>query len=169
MLDMALIVMCGLSFSIVENVFFISFLNMLRPGYSIPSRDFVARTLLPKLYGKVCLAMKKFFTNSKALFTVHLDGWTDNSKNAIVGVSATEGIDRFELSLSLLSRAVGAAGENANMVLKLFESVTERIGLRKVVAICTDNASVMSKARSLFVSKFPRVSVRSSFIIVIFM
>jgi hypothetical protein len=99
--------------------------------------------------------MKSFFKDSKSLFTIHLDGWTDNSKNGIIGVSATEGIERFELSI--LSRTIGAIGENSAIVSSVFESVSETIGLRKIVALCTDNASVMSKARSLFVEKYPHV------------
>lgn len=157
-LDLALcvmIVMCGLSFSIVENTYFILFLSLLRSTYVLPSRDYLVRTLLPCLYSKVNIAMENFFKTSNSLFTVHLDGWTDNSKNSIVGISATDGINRFELSL--LSLAVGADGETAQKIFSIFESVAESIGLRKIVALCTDNASVMNKARSLFVQKYPHV------------
>ncbi|PKY33530.1 hypothetical protein RhiirB3_452501 [Rhizophagus irregularis] len=37
---------CGIPFSIIENLFFIEFLNKIRPGYVIPSRNVLSGRLL---------------------------------------------------------------------------------------------------------------------------
>jgi hypothetical protein len=160
-LDLALIVMivmCALPFSIVQNQFFMTFISLLRPSYVLPSVDIVRNKLLPNLYGKVCMSIENFLKkneSSSGLFTIHLDGWSDNSSNGIIGISVTEGMSRVEFFLK--SVLVGAEGENAQIIFKLFDSVISKIGGRRFVAVCTDNASVMEKSRGLLVDEYKHI------------
>ncbi len=64
--------------------------------------------------------------------------------------SVTEGISRLEFFLKSVS--VGVSGENSEFVHDLFMSIVDKIGLKRILAVCTDNASLLRKARQLSVN-----------------
>ncbi|PKC52810.1 hypothetical protein RhiirA1_480624 [Rhizophagus irregularis] len=58
---------CGISFSIIENPFFIKFLHEMRPGYMPPSRELFGSRLLNQEIARVNEKVKKIIEDSKNL------------------------------------------------------------------------------------------------------
>ncbi|CAG8658314.1 36851_t:CDS:2, partial [Racocetra persica] len=60
-------VVCGISFSVIENPFFIDLLQTLCPEYQPPSREVLAGRLLDQEYSKVVIKREAIFRESNNL------------------------------------------------------------------------------------------------------
>jgi hypothetical protein len=58
---------CGISFSIIENPFFIEFLHEMRPGYVPPSRELLGGRLLNQETARINEKVKKIIEDSENL------------------------------------------------------------------------------------------------------
>lgn len=73
-------------FSLVENVEFKQFVHLLNPGYKLPSRKTVSKSILPQLFEKTKEKVKKNLINAKYIsFTT--DGWTSINNDGFVAVT----------------------------------------------------------------------------------
>ena len=85
-----MIVHHGIALCLAFFVGFVVVSSLLRPFYQLPSIDIVRNDLLPKLYGKVSKSIDGVLIEGEtSLFALHLDGWSDNAWNGIVGISFT--------------------------------------------------------------------------------
>ncbi|PKK57230.1 hypothetical protein RhiirC2_798428, partial [Rhizophagus irregularis] len=66
---------CGISFSIIENPFFIKFFYEMRLGYVPPSRELLGSRLLNQETARMNEKVKKIIEDSENLMLV-IDGWT---------------------------------------------------------------------------------------------
>lgn len=131
-------------FAFVENKEFISLIQMLRPGYSPPSRFDIGGKLLDNVYDK----MLEEFSNELKGKTVcmAMDGWSNIHREPIVCVSVSmEGktylVDTVDTSGH--SHVSEYLQELANAALLKCE---EKFGCR-VKSVVTDNAANMAKMR----------------------
>ena len=59
--------MCGLSFSIIENPWFVNALKLLRPNYNLPTREYLVSPLLNNEAVRVNYEIEIALKNSKNL------------------------------------------------------------------------------------------------------
>lgn len=74
-------------FSIVEDIEFKKFVNMLCPGYSLPSRKTVTNSLLPQIYNKTKEEVKLKINQSHAV-CITTDSWTSINNENFVAITA---------------------------------------------------------------------------------
>lgn len=73
-------------FSLVENEEFKKFVHLLNPGYKLPSRKTVSKSLLPQLLNETKEKVKNNLNNAQFIaFTT--DGWTSINNNSFVAVT----------------------------------------------------------------------------------
>lgn len=73
-------------FSLVENVEFKKFLYLLNPGYQLPSRKTVSKSILPKLYENTREKVRNNLLKAKYIsFTT--DGWTSINNDSFIAVT----------------------------------------------------------------------------------
>lgn len=73
-------------FSLVENVEFKKFIYLLNPGYQLPSRKTVSKSILPQLYEKTREKIRNNLLNAKYIsFTT--DGWTSINNDSFIAVT----------------------------------------------------------------------------------
>lgn len=73
-------------FSLVENVEFKKFIYLLNPGYQLPSRKTVSKSILPQLYEKTREKVRNNLLNAKYIsFTT--DGWTSINNDSFIAVT----------------------------------------------------------------------------------
>lgn len=73
-------------YSIVEDTEFKQFVNILNPGYTLPSRKTISNSIIPQLYATT---KEKVSTNLKnALYiAITTDGWTSINTNSFIAVT----------------------------------------------------------------------------------
>ncbi|CAN0353657.1 unnamed protein product, partial [Phaeothamnion confervicola] len=81
-----------------------------------------------------------------------VDGWTDAQGKSVVAVLAVTA-ERKTYLLELLD--CSADSHTAAFNTDLFSKMIDKVGVKKVAAICTDGASAMTKGRSDLV-KIPK-------------
>ncbi|XP_050688545.1 uncharacterized protein LOC126981494 isoform X2 [Eriocheir sinensis] len=74
-------------FKIVEHASFIDMVNVMRPGYKLPSRREIGGSLLGKVYGKEC--EKNVVDLEGKTVCMSLDGWTNVSSEPVICASIT--------------------------------------------------------------------------------
>lgn len=133
-----------------ENYDFQRFCNLLRPGYTLPSRNhMIPKVLIPAEYKEVQHRVKKFAEDSDAL-TISTDGWTDINGKSILNFVILNPEPRLHSFAD-----VSEDGETGEVIAtKLIEIISE-VGPNKVAAIVSDHAAAMRKAWSLVNDKFP--------------
>ncbi|CAB4473899.1 unnamed protein product [Rhizophagus irregularis] len=146
-------IMCGIPFRVINNPFFINALKILNPNYIAPSRKTLSGRLLDNEVAKVNNKIDEVleFTNN---LTIGLDGWTapDGSSiwNFIVLTSTRE---EYLYELGNYSNQSHTAEFLANQI----ESVINRIGSKKIIAIVSDNGANVASARRLICSKYKKI------------
>ncbi|XP_015376740.1 PREDICTED: zinc finger BED domain-containing protein 4-like [Diuraphis noxia] len=75
------------AFSIVDDKEFRKFVNMLNPGYELPSRQTVSKNLIPRLYNSTLEVLKKKVENASAV-SLTADGRTCINNRSYMAVTA---------------------------------------------------------------------------------
>lgn len=134
----------------VDNPDFQAFCNKLRPGYKLPSREYmIPKVLIPAEYQNVQQRVKKFAEDSDAL-SISTDGWTDITGKSILNFVILNPEPRLH-SFSDVSED----GETGEVIAqKLIEIICE-VNPNKVAAIVSDHAACMRKAWRLVNDKYP--------------
>jgi hypothetical protein len=133
------------SFSTVENPYFLAFINSARPAYKVPSRKVIATTVLSSEAARVKLEQMEDLQDMSGL-TLLVDGWEDQSGRSIYGVMAAKaGQHSIMLGMSDLTGKRATADEIISVVQ---ENMTKMdVDFKKFAAICTDNPTVMAAVR----------------------
>jgi len=73
-------------FSLIENKEFKRFVHMLNPGYSLPSRKTISKSIIPQLYEKTKDKIRVNLPNTQYVaFTT--DGWTSINNDSFVALT----------------------------------------------------------------------------------
>ncbi|CAG8854860.1 44269_t:CDS:2, partial [Gigaspora margarita] len=144
---------CGISFSIIENPFFIDLLYNLCPNYQPPSREVLSGRLLDQEYSRVTIKREVILNESENL-TIALDGWTSPSGNSIYNfIILTPTHNKFLYSLKDFSMD----SHTAEFLAEKIDTVLNEIGNDKFAAIVTDNASNVKLAWQIIHKKYPKI------------
>lgn len=120
----------GCPLSLVENTYWRKAFEVLRPSYKLPSRFHLTNKYLEEEYETI---KRKCQENLKLTTSVAIlcDGWTN------------------------IRYTCHTKSHTAKYMCEEISKVIEEIGSRKVIALCTDNASNMKKAWDLLQEKYP--------------
>lgn len=133
-------------FSIVEDVGFRSFVNMLNPSYQLPSRKTITNTMLTAAYEDAYNTTKNIMRNVKAV-TLTTDCWTSRNTENFLGVTAHFVDHEFQLKSVLLECcAFGDSHTSVNLAYQLQQVIDEWNLQGKVLIVISDNAANIKKA-----------------------
>ncbi len=132
----------------------LEFIHKLNPSYYPPDRMKLTRQTL---MNEILFVEKQndSILKEAAYLTLNIDGWSDQSKRSLYEFNViTESRRAIVLALVDLSMY----SHSAEFLLDRLEMVLHRASTtfnitKKIVAIVTDNPSVMEKFRKLFISK----------------
>lgn len=133
-------------FSIVEDEGFRNLIKILAPGYQIPSRKYLSKSLLDKMYDD---CYKKVTNNLKEVkgICITTDHWTSAANESYIGVTAHYINDNFKLCSVLLQCIKFEGAHTAVAIATELRRVLNCWNLRhKLVIAVTDNASNVTKA-----------------------
>ncbi|XP_025203269.1 zinc finger BED domain-containing protein 6-like [Melanaphis sacchari] len=74
-------------FSIVEDVEFIKLVNMLNPGYSLPSRKTLSTSLLPVLYNEIYKKVQSDIEVNAQYVALTTDAWTSLKNESYTAIT----------------------------------------------------------------------------------
>ena len=167
-------IMANIPFNVIENPWFIDLVKTLEPGYNVPSRQILGGSLLEAELSRVGMRINREleresdFTIGKSfsffvLIIIHiiyfhlfsaLDGWTDPQGNSLWSfILITPSRKEYLLRLEDLSRNRHTSSYLANVI----EEVINQIGIEKIIAIVSDNASNVAGARRIITKNHPRI------------
>uniref|UniRef100_A0A8D8Z902 Zinc finger BED domain-containing protein 1 n=1 Tax=Cacopsylla melanoneura TaxID=428564 RepID=A0A8D8Z902_9HEMI len=135
-------------FRLVEEPEFIKLMKLMNPGYELPSRKTVSSSLLPVLYEKVHAEVQEQIDKAKFV-SITTDGWTSITHESFYAITAHFIAENGTLQFKLLSCErfpPDKAHDSQNIAQYLNQTFDEWGIVNKVVAVTTDNASVMVNA-----------------------
>src|SRR6266540_3106949 len=141
----------GIPLAVVENSFFIQTLHQINPKYNPPSRKVLSISLLEKEYKQVSTDAKKLVKNANYICLTS-DGWTNIHQESVINFMVTTPQPIFWKALE--TKESSHTGE---YIAYQFEIVIEKIGISKIAAIITDNASNMKKVYKILLTKYPKI------------
>jgi hypothetical protein len=141
----------GIPLATIENPFFIKALCKLNPEYQPPSRKVLSTTLLQKEYKQVSTSIKNQIKNADYVCLIS-DGWTNIHQESIVNFMVTTPQPIFWKALE-----TNESSHTGNFIAEKFDDVIKEIGISKIAAVITDNASNMKKAHEILHKKFPNI------------
>ncbi|KAF9232025.1 hypothetical protein BU15DRAFT_55483, partial [Melanogaster broomeanus] len=150
----------NLPFLAADNLFFHSFLNAIRPSYVPPSRYVLSHNLLDTEAVRVQQEEIDRLKGRKNL-TLLLDGWEDLLKRSLYGSVAVE-VNKHPIVLSL-EDMTGNRG-NADNLVSITQKAMSKMEIgdgKNVIAITTDNPTVMQAYRRKLQALFPWILVSS--------
>ena len=128
-------------FSLVEDAEFRRFVQMLCPGYQIPSRKTLTNSLIPILHQTTIMKVKATLDVATAV-CLTADGWTSVNNDSFLAITA----HFLDEETNMCSKLLGCVEFNekhtaANLADKLHETAREWNIDYKIVGIVTDNAA----------------------------
>lgn len=141
----------GIPLATIENPFFIQALQQINPEYCPPSRKKLSTNLLEKEYKKVSEDIKKLVKNANYI-CITSDGWTNIHQESIINFMITTPKPIFWKALETKENS-----HTGEYIAQQFNDVIEEIGIYKIAAIITDNASNMKKAHTILQKKYPNI------------
>lgn len=133
-------------FSLVEEKEFKNLIQMLAPGYVLPSRKTVSNSLLPQLYESTVDTIKNKLKNVTAV-CLTTDAWTSINNESYVAVTAHYIDDDTKMSSILIGCQHFTARHTAvEMSSLLIEQVNKWGLVNKITMIVSDNAANMVAA-----------------------
>jgi hypothetical protein len=146
------------AFRIADNPYLHAFLNSIRPSYQIPSRYVLSNRLLYAENSRVHLEEVERLKGRKRV-TLLLDGWEDVLRRSLYGTVAA-GVGEYPnlLGLEDLTGNRGSADQYLTTITAAMDKM--EIGdAKSVIALTTDNPTVMQSFRRKFQTRFPWVMV----------
>lgn len=136
------------------------FVKSLRKTYTAPSRDVLTTTLLPAEMARVRLLEQEKLKERK-LLTVMTDGWDDAQHRSVYGtVVAERGKYPTILGLENLTGKRGNAVNIGAAVRKGMKGMG--VDAKQIIAMVTDDPTVMGAVRRDLEREFPWIIVSSS-------
>lgn len=140
------------SFRSVENPQFQKFVEMLRPGYKLPTRKQIGESILSEVYDEE-IAEGKLLVKDQ-IVSMDLDGWSNVHNEPVVCVSIVN-----ESSESFLVKTEDTSGHShdaaylASLATKVIKEVSREFDV-KVRSFVTDNAANMQAMRKQLKDEF---------------
>lgn len=150
----------NIAFTAVENPYFLEWVNYLRPSYTTPSSWVISHSLLTTEVARVQLEEIEYLKDRK-LLTLLIDGWEDLLRRSLYGSVASE-LKREPVVLSL-EDMTGKRG-NADAMIESSQKALKAMELEactNIIAVTTDNPTVMRSFRKKFEAIYTWVLVRS--------
>lgn len=128
-------------FSVVDDPKFRKFVQMLCPGYKLPSRKTVSNSLIPQAYNKTKDEVNKKIDDAFAV-CVTTDSWTSVNTSNFTAITVHWLNEETKLCSCLLDCVEYNERHTAENLAKLFQEKFEEWGIQnKISAIVTDNAA----------------------------
>ncbi|CAG8623301.1 591_t:CDS:2, partial [Gigaspora rosea] len=145
----------NIPFSFAENPYFILFLKTLRSSYNPPSRYKLSNNVIQTEYARILVEMVDRI-NAMSDLTLPLDRWTDVSNNSIY----TFLLHKFEdineiINIEEFSSIRHTASNLLIAIINLLQNIS--IDFSKIIAVVTDNPSVMVRLRKDISEKYQHV------------
>ena len=150
----------NIPFLAAENPFFHLFLDTIRPSYTTPSRYVLSHNLLDSECVRVQQEDIDWLKDHTKL-TLLLDGWEDCLKRSLYGSVAVE-VNHHPVVLAL-EDMTGNRG-SADNLLAVMQKAMNKMEIsdgKSIIAVTTDNPTVMQAYCRKFQEKFPWVLVSS--------
>ena len=141
----------GIPLATIENPFFIQALHKINPEYHPPSRKVLSTSLLEKEYKQISSDIKKQINDANYICLTS-DGWTNIHQESIINFMVTTPQPIFWKALETQENS-----HTGEYIAQEFDIVIKEIGISKVAAIITDNASNMKKAHSILHKNYPNI------------
>ncbi|CAB4484763.1 unnamed protein product [Rhizophagus irregularis] len=146
-----LFVCCEIPFHLVQHPFFIDFIKILCPAYSLPLRQQLSADMLNSEISHIQIKINGILENETCLT---LDGWTSPVGQSFYAfIIFTKSGKEFIHSIQNLSKESHTSQYIAKKIIKVIESV----GAGKFSAVVSDNASSMVKAKKLVNEKYENI------------
>lgn len=134
-------------FSIVEDKEFKKLINMLNPGYSLPSRKTLSVSLLPILYNKIYNEVKLDIEVNAHYVSLTTDAWTSLKNENYMAVT----VHFIDMSCQLKSYVLQCTKfperHTSENIKNCLQNTIKNRGLKNKVAACTtDNAANITEA-----------------------
>lgn len=141
----------GIPLATIKNPFIIQVLYKINPEYHSPSRISLSTTLLEKEYKQVSADMKKQIKNSNYICLTS-DGWTNIYQQPIINFIITTPQPIFWKALESKENS-----HTSEYIAEQFDIVIKEIGISKIAAVITDNASNMKKTHNILQKDYPNI------------
>ncbi|CAH1110803.1 unnamed protein product [Psylliodes chrysocephalus] len=133
-------------FSVVEDNGFREFVSTLNPGYQLPSRFVISKTLLLAMYEE-CLNDVKQLMNGRKTICITTDAWTSINTVSYIGVTAHFVDEKFNLNSILLECSSSNMRHTAENLAADLQRVCKEWNIEnKVIFAVSDNAANMQRA-----------------------
>lgn len=137
-------------FSIVEDREFIKLVNMLNPGYTLPSRKTLSKSLLPILYNEIYDYVKNDIKKNAMYVSITTDSWTSVKNENYIAVTAHYIDEECDLKSYLLSCFKYSESHTSINLKNELLRVVQEWGLENRITACTtDNAPNITNAIQL--------------------
>src|SRR6266498_1033761 len=123
----------------------------INPKYNPPSKKVLLTNLLKKEYKQISTDVKKLVKNVNYICLTS-DGWTNIHQESVINFMVTTPQPIFWKALETKE-----SSHTGKYIAYQFEIVIEEIGISKIAAIITDNASNMKKAHKILLTKYPKI------------
>lgn len=149
------------AFRSAEDIFLLDWVNLIRPSYNVPSRYVLSHTIMDAEAARAQVEEIARLKSRKKL-TLLFDGWEDKLRRSLYGtVAAQLGTPPTVLSLDELTGHRGSAVK----YLETLKGALKKMDMseaRNIIALCTDDPTVMRALRRLFGADYYWVLVRFS-------
>lgn len=154
----------NIAFAAADNYFFKDFLNEIHLSYMSPSCYVLSHTILHSELARVHIEEVDWLKKWNKL-TLLIDGWEDKMKWSLYGTVALE-VGQYPVVLSL-EDMTGHRG-SADRIVEVSQNAMNEMGIgdgRALIALTTDNLTVMQSYQTKFKVLYTSILVRDSIII----
>lgn len=135
--------------SIVEDKEFKTFITMLNPGYSLPSRKTLSTNLIPQQYKRVSEMVQSDISQATGV-SLTFDSWTSIANENYIAITAHYIGESGDMKSSLLECVENSQSHTAVNLSEELNKCVEKWGIRnKIVAVVSDNAANVKAAITL--------------------
>jgi hypothetical protein len=146
----------NLSFNSVENPYFQNLLEKLNPAYKIPSRRAIGGSILDNVYEQTEDIMTENLKGKKV--TITQDGWSTNQMEPVICHSISTGEETYFFNCVQTEEQSKDSDKCLAILLKAIDDAEKKYEC-KVVAVVTDNCSVMTSMRTKIQDNYPHMIV----------
>ncbi|XP_063374138.1 uncharacterized protein LOC134661855 [Cydia amplana] len=133
-------------FSLVEEQEFKTFVSMLCPGYSLPTRKTLSESLLPKMYKREMDKAKAKVEAGQAI-CLTTDGWMSDNNESFIAVTAHYIGADTKLESTMLGCVEYAERHTAANLAQFLKDITREWNFEnKITAVASDNAANITAA-----------------------
>lgn len=137
-------------FSVVDDVGFKEFVNLLNPGYKIPNRHAISKTLIPAAYEKCFNEVKEIINNDLEMACMTTDCWTSRNTESYIAITVHFLDSNFVLKSILLSCHSFNESHTSEHLSEQINTTLNTWGIRNKIGLAvSDNAYNVQNALSI--------------------